>query len=147
MEDNNRQRLFEVTKSETAGFEKMIDILMKKQDAISNLNTEEIQRLISEELSELNDIKALERERARILDSLSISGKQLDEPEVLEQKLGKEASRAFTELHTKFRATFARVKQLNDLCGVLLLHSLAFIKQNIRILTNDGKRKLVDKRA
>ena len=147
MEDNNKKRLLDITGLETAEFEKMAGILLRKQSAISRLDTRTIQTLVSEELSRMNVIRALERERAGILQTFSLKGEDLVDPVSLERKLGGEYSEKFLELHTKFRAVFANVRRLNDMCQVLLLHSLAFIKQNIRILTDDGKRRLVDKRA
>ena len=147
MEDNNKKRLLEITGMETAKFEQMTEILLKKQSAISRLDTDTIQALVSEELAGLNEIRALEKERAGILQTFSLKGEELADPASVERKLGKEYSRKFLELHSKFRAVFANVRRLNDMCQVLLLHSLAFIKQNIRILTDDGKRRLIDKRA
>ena len=147
MADNNKKRLLDITGLETAEFEKMAEILLRKQSAISRLDTATIQTLVSEELSRMNEIRALERERAGVLQTFSLKGEDLVDPASLERKLGSEYSEKFLELHTKFRAVFANVRRLNDICQVLLLHSLAFIKQNIRILTDDGKRRLVDKRA
>jgi hypothetical protein len=147
MEDNSKKRLLDLTGLETAEFEKMAEILLKKRSAISSLDTERLQTLVSEELSRMNEIRVLEKERAEILRTLSLSGEELVEPASLDGKLGSEYAGKFLELHGKFRAVFANVMRLNDMCQVLLLHSLAFIKQNIRILTDDGKRRLVDKKA
>ena len=147
MEDNNKKRLLEITDLETAKFEKMAELLLKKQSAISRLDTDTIQSLVSEELAEMNEIRVLERERSGILQAFSLKGEDLTDPASLERMLGNEYSGKFLELHSKFRAVFTNVRRLNDMCQVLLLHSLAFIKQNIRILTDDGKRRLVDKRA
>lgn len=147
MAENKNKRLAEVTALETAEFEIMADILVKKQNAIARLDTKAIQGLVSEELSKMNDIRKLEKDRAEILKSLDVSGKELNDPVSLTKKIGREDSDSYTELHRNFRAAFEKVRKLNDMCQVLLLHSLAFIRQNIRILTDDGKRKLVDKRA
>lgn len=147
MAESRNKRLAEVTALETAEFEMMADILVKKQNAIARLDTEAIRGLVSEELSKLNSIRVIEKERAEILKALSLSGKELNEPAALVRKLGSDDSEIYAELHKKFRTAFDKVRQLNDLCRVLLLHSLAFIRQNIRILTDDGNRKLVDKKA
>lgn len=147
MEENNTKRLLEVTGLETTEFEKMAGILSKKQSAISQLDTSMVQSLISEELSGLNRIRSLEKEREGILQILSLAGSELDNRESLNARLGKENSALFGELHSRFRAAWKEMRRLNDMCQVLLLHSLDFIKQNIRILTDDGKRKLVDKKA
>ena len=147
MAENRNNRLAEVTALETAEFQTMADILVRKQNAIARLDTAAIQGLVSEELSKLNSIRLIEKERAEILKALSLSGKELNEPAALVEKLGTGDSETYAELHRKFRAAFDKALQLNEMCRVLLLHSLAFIRQNIRILTDDGNRKLVDKKA
>ncbi len=147
MEENNTKRLLEVTGMEVAEFEKMADILSKKQSAISRLDTATVESIISEELTGLNRIRNLEKERAGILQALSLTGKELNNRDSLTKKLGSEYSAVFAEIHERFRGAWEKVRRLNEMCQVLLLHSLAFIKQNIRILTDDGKRKLVDKKA
>lgn len=147
MAESNTARLAEITAKETAEFEVMADILARKRDAIARLDTAAVQVILSEEISRMNAIRQLERDRASILQALSISGKELNEPASLERKLGKSDADNYVKLHLKFRAVFGKVQQLNSMCRFLLLNSLAFIRQNIRILTDDGNRKLVDKKA
>lgn len=147
MAENNSARLAEITTKETTEFETMADILARKRDAIARLDTRAVQEILSEEISKMNAIRRLERERASILQSLSITGKELNEPASLDGKLGKAEAENFVRLHSKFRKVFEKVQQLNGTCRFLLINSLAFIRQNIRILTDDGNRKLVDKKA
>lgn len=147
MADNNASELAEITARETAEFEQMADILARKRDAIARLDTPAVQEILGEEISKMNTIRRMERERASILQSLSISGEELGDPASLERKLGKQDAENFVLLHSRFRGIFDRVLQLNGTCRFLLINSLAFIRQNIRILTDDGNRKLVDKKA
>jgi len=145
--DNKTKGLMEFTELETVEFEKMAVIIHAKHDALSKLNTRMVQQILVEELEELKRIKAVEMERAAILKQLSLSGNDLNQPSVLEKKLGGEAVNIFVPLHSNFKKAFARVVSLNGVSRVLLKHSLAFIKQNINILTEGGKRKLVDRKA
>lgn len=147
MAENDAAKLAEITERETAEFEHMADILARKRDAISRLDTPAVQEILGEEMSKMNAIRLLERERASILQALSVSGEELNSPALLEPKLGKQGAEKFVLLHSKFRGIFDEVLRLNGTCRFLLINSLAFIRQNIRILTDDGNRKLVDKKA
>ncbi|HQT91520.1 MAG TPA: flagellar export chaperone FlgN, partial [Candidatus Kryptobacter bacterium] len=119
----------------------------RKQAAIGKLDTEEIQKIVGEELDELNNIRLAEEKRAAILKRLALSGSDVNDPRMLSAKLGRENSENYLKLHTGFRKVYEQVVQLNNITNVILLHSIAFIRQNIRILTDNGNRKLVDKKA
>lgn len=147
MAENDIKSLAEVTERETEEFAKMAGILARKRDAIARLDTNAVREILNEEISEMNAIKELERQRSSVLQSLSLSGKDLNEPTALERALGKEGAENFAVTHGKFRTVFGEVQRLNGTCRFLLLNSLAFIRKNIRILTDDGNRKLVDKKA
>lgn len=125
----------------------MADILARKRDAIASLDTNAIPEILNEEITVMKVIKELELERVSVLQSLSLSGKDLNQLASMERILGKEDAQSYMRLHAEFRAIFEQVQRLNGMCRFLLVNSLAFIKQNIRILTDDGNRKLVDKRA
>ncbi len=137
----------EVTKQETSEFEKMAAVLIKKHEAISKLDTVSVQSVVTEELSELKRINTFEKERAGILNELSLSGPDLNDSLALENRLGKEDSELYAELHSNLKAAFSRVQSLNGISRALLKHSLAFIRHNIHILTDGGNRKLVDRKA
>ncbi|MCL4510615.1 MAG: flagellar protein FlgN [Bacteroidetes bacterium] len=145
--DNRLKRLMETTALETAEFQKMTVILDKKHQAIARLDNAAIQSLVSEELEELNTIHNIEKERAVVLNNLGLSGADLNDAGVLEKKLGKEDSESYRKLHLAFYNIFAKTQALNGISRILLSRSLAFIRNNIRILTDDGNRKLVDKKA
>jgi len=147
MTDDKKKSLMELTEREAAEFDKMAVILNAKHDALSKLNTGMVRQILVEELEELKCIQAVEKERAGVLKELSLSGKDLNSRAVLENKLGAEDSKVFMSLHASLKKSLARVISLNGISRSLLKHSLAFIKQNINILTEGGKRKLVDRRA
>ncbi len=147
MAENSVVGLTEITAREAAEFEKMSEILARKRDAIARLDTNVIREILNEEITTMKMVKELERERFSVLQSLSLSGVDLNEPSSLERVLGKEGAEGYMKVHAKFRSIFETVQRLNGTCRFLLVNSLAFIRQNIRILTDDGNRKLVDKRA
>ena len=147
MADGDGKNLIEATKHEAAEFEKMLGILTRKQAAIGKLDTEEIQRIVGEELDELNKIRLAEEKRAAILKRLALSGSDVNDPGMLSAKLGREGSEDYLKLQAGFKKVYEQVVQLNNITNVVLLHSIAFIRQNIRILTDNGNRKLVDKKA
>ncbi|MCL5035355.1 MAG: flagellar protein FlgN [Bacteroidetes bacterium] len=147
MTDDDKKRLMEITAAEAVEFGKMAEVLGKKHDAISRLDTAAIQSMVSEELEVLNRVRVVEKERGWLLKQLGLNGKDLNDADLLEKKLGKADSHAYRRLHLDFQRAFSKVIQLNNISRVLLLHSLGFIRQNIRILTDDGRRKLVDKKA
>ncbi len=147
MADGDGNNLIEATKHEAAEFEKMLGILTRKQVAIGKLDTEEIQKIVGEELDELNNIRLAEEKRAAILKRLALSGSDVNDPRMLSAKLGRESSEDYLKLQAGFKQVYEQVVQLNTITNVVLLHSIAFIRQNIRILTDNGNRKLVDKKA
>ncbi len=147
MADGDGNNLIEATKHEAAEFEKMLGILRRKQAAIGKLDTEEIQKIVGEELDELNNIRLAEEKRAAILKRLALSGGDVNDPRMLSAKLGREGSEDYLKLQAGFKQVYEQVVQLNNITNVVLLHSIAFIRQNIRILTDNGNRKLVDKKA
>jgi hypothetical protein len=147
MMDNNKKSLMELTEREAAEFDRMAIILNAKHEALSQLNTRMVQQALVEELEELKRIQMVEKERARVLKELSLSGKDLNDEIVLSQKLGEEETKAYMPLHKNLKESLARVISLNGISRALLRHSIAFIKQNINILTEGGKRKLVDRKA
>lgn len=144
---DDKKRLMEITANEAAEFGKMAAVLDRKHSAISKLDTGAIQSIVSEELEALNNVRIIEKERVQLLKGLGLKVKDLTDSGVLERQFGKEDFLNYRKLHIDFQKAFNKVIQLNNVSRVLLLHSLAFIRQNIRILTDDGKRKLVDKKA
>jgi len=144
---DNKKRLFDAMARETAEFEKMATILNKKLEAVSNLNSAAVLNIVGEEFAELKKIQTVEKERAEILKELALSGADLNDLRVLEKKLGKEDSEVYGKLHRSLKHEFTRVQSLNGISRAVLKHSLAFIRQNISILTDGGNRKLVDRRA
>jgi FlgN protein len=147
MADNDGSSLIEATEHEAAEFGRMLGILKRKQAAIAKLDTEEIQKIVGEELDKLNNIRVAEEKRAVILKRLALSGIDVNDTRTLAAKLGRENSETYLKLQTGFRKVYDQVVQLNNITNVVLLHSIAFIRQNIRILTDNGNRKLVDKKA
>ncbi len=147
MTDSDKKHLTEITAREAAEFGTMAGVLGRKHDAISKLDTASIQNIVGEELGILNRIRVIEKERTKILKAIGLEGKDLTDAATLERELGYADALSYQKLHLDFQKAFSKVLQLNDISRVLLVHSLAFIRQNIRILTDDGRRKLVDKRA
>ena len=144
---SEKKLLMEITARETAEFERMAIILNKKHQSIAELDNAAIQSTVSEELDELNKIHGVEKERTAVLGKLGLSGADLNDPNILEKKLGEEVSKDYRKLHSALYDAFAKAQVLNGISKILLGHSLAFIRQNIRIMTDNGNRKLVDKKA
>lgn len=147
MTNSDYQSLLNTTELEKSEFENMIDILIRKQKAIERLDTAEIQSIVREEFQQLNRIQGAEKARVSTIGSLGLKAQDLGDAEALAGKLGRERSATYAALHSAFRKVHAQVVQLNSITNALLVHSIAFIKQNIRILTDNGNRKLVDKKA
>jgi len=147
MIDNKTKSLCEVTGQEARELDKMAIILSAKHQAIAQLDTQMIQQILVEELEELKQIQIVEKMRATMLRELSLKSSDLRKSAMLETVLGKDGAHEFAAAQSNFRKSFARVISLNGISRALLKHSLAFIKQNIYILTEGGKRKLVDRKA
>ncbi len=146
MADSDNTGLVETTRKEMAEFSRMLEILHRKQEAISKLDTEAIRNLVSEELNGLKRIGSVEKERSQIIGKLGLTAEDLNDPRALGEKLGNSAG-SYAKLHAAFKEVFSQVTRLNGIINILLLHSVAFIKQNISILTDNGNRRLVDKKA
>ncbi|HUI29782.1 MAG TPA: flagellar export chaperone FlgN [Candidatus Acidoferrales bacterium] len=145
--NDKTKRLMELTEQETAELDRMAVILNAKHEAISKLHSKMVQQILVEELERLKRIQTIEKERAMILKDLSLSGKDLNDSVVIRKKFGEEDSKIVASLHSNLKESFARVVSLNGISRALLRHSLAFIRQNINILTEGGKRKLIDRKA
>ncbi len=145
--DNSKRELMRLTEVEIAEFDRMAVILNVKHEALASLNTRMVQQILVEELEELKRIQSVERERGRILKNLSLSGEDLNKRDTLLRTLGEEDAIAFLSLHSMLKKSFTRVTSLNGISRTLLKHSIAFIKQNINILTEGGRRKLVDRKV
>jgi len=125
----------------------MADIIRKKHNALAILDTTAIRSAVCDELDELNRIASLERERAALLKTTAISGKDLNNRSVMENRFGKEDLAEFRKRHSHLQKVFSKVQSLNGISRELLNHSLNFIRQNIGILTDGGNRRLVDRKA
>ncbi len=147
MTDDDKRHLMEITAAESSEFGRMATVLSRKHAAIARLDTDAIQNIVGEELEVLNRVRTAEKERGQLLKKAGLKGKDLNDETLLEKELGRADLAVYRGIHLDFQKAFAKVLQLNNMSRVLLLHSLGFIRQNIRILTDDGRRKLIDKKA
>jgi flagellar biosynthesis/type III secretory pathway chaperone len=117
----------EVLKSETELAEVLLGLLKQEQNAIVHFRDSELTALIEQQHTVLRPLEALERERA----SLSQENPQLME--------------TGTQTHGKrLRSVALQIVEINKQNRVLLENSMKFIQQNLRIITDNYTKQLLD---
>ena len=127
-------RLEQVLTAEAELAEVMRDILKTKQEAIVKFDSAALDSAIAREEELASSIEALERERTSLTKSAVNELEHRDEMVRIE------------EVRRRLREAVHNVIVVNSENDSLLKHSLHFVRENIRILTENYSRQLVDQK-
>jgi flagellar biosynthesis/type III secretory pathway chaperone len=128
-------RLEQVLTAEAELAELMRDILKTKQEAIVKFDSAALDSAIEREEELASSIEALERERTSLTKSAVNELEHRDEMVRIE------------DVRHRLREAVHNVIVMNSENDSLLKHSLRFVRENIRILTENYSRQLVDQKV
>lgn len=148
----NVDQLLSVLKAEAELADALLSVVEEKQKALVHFKTEEVVQAVERERKLLIPIRQLELEREHIVELLA-SDVHASQPEGgritvrdLSGHLEKEVGGKLRVLAERLRATARRIQHRNQQNHVLLESSARFVKNTLRILTEDYSRQLVDER-
>ena len=145
--------LAKLIEAETKLAESLCDVMMRKQQAIVKFDGDALALLTAREVELMGPLGELEAERARRAAELSASvsprkGKAAG-PVTLRQLarlLGAPDGTRISAFGAQLKRAVQTIVETNEQNRVLLHHSLQFVKETIRIVTDGHKRQLVDQR-
>jgi flagellar biosynthesis/type III secretory pathway chaperone len=148
------EELSEILKMESELAEALCAILSAKQQAIVRFQGKALADATTREEGLLEPLEKLEAERivcsAAIRESfLPKEGPKPKAPPKLTEViglLGQEDAGRLAPLAERLREAVESILRLNDQNKTLLSHSLHFVKETLRIITEDHTRQLIDQR-
>ncbi len=126
----NSNQLAEVLTTQIQLSEALLELLKLQQQAIIQSNEEEILNLVRRQQELLQPLSELEKERTKYSKSA--------------EEFADESMRA---LEIRLKNLVREIVEINNQNRVLIENSIRFVRQTLRILTNDYQRNLVDTRA
>jgi hypothetical protein len=146
--------LLTVLKEEADLAEALVDVLHEKQRSLVNFHGDEIGVLSLREEALMKPFKDLELERERMVSDLSTQvgvenyadGKPATLRSLLSRVEGLDALRIGGEAD-RLRKAAETIVNLNAQNRVLLQHSLRFVRETLKIITENHTRQLLDHRV
>jgi len=123
-------QLTEILTTQIQLAEALLVLIKQQQQAIIHSDEDEVLRLVNRQQELLQPLSALEKERISFQKS----------------RVEIEDSAIYT-LEKTLRNIIGEVVEINNQNRVLIENSLRFVRQTLRILTNDYQRNLIDTRA
>jgi len=146
------EQLKEILRTEIELVEILLQVLQEKQLAIVHRDADRISNCVERELELLKPMESLEQARIKagseIMTELSGAPPTLGVPIVLNDLLGYIPGRDAEEIRSlasRLRLTVHRVVNVNQANKILFGHSLDFVRESIRLLTEDYSINLVDR--
>jgi flagellar biosynthesis/type III secretory pathway chaperone len=119
------EKLAEVEKIETELAEVLLGLLKQQQNAIVHFRDAELTSLVEQQQNIIRPLEALEKERMHFMRE----GPSQEEGQSYRQQL---------------KSLVRQILEVNNQNKVLLENSLKFIHQNLRIMTDDYTKQLID---
>jgi flagellar biosynthesis/type III secretory pathway chaperone len=145
------EQLASVLQSEAERSEELLKAMEMKRDSLIYFKADVMADAVDQERALLKQIRELEHERELIVADLASGMPALKRsskgPTVTElvRNIGGMTGARLTELSQRIRSVGTRVQQTNQQNRLLLDSSARFIKNTLRILTDDNARQLVDR--
>jgi flagellar biosynthesis/type III secretory pathway chaperone len=146
----NVDQLTQVLQAEADLSDALLSVIEDKQQALVHFKPDGVARAVERERELLKPIQELERERSKIVESLAgqfrANTEQRERMTVTElaRCVESEAGRKLSVLAARIRKTADRIQRRNQQNHVLLESSAKFVKNTLRIVTEDYSRQLVD---
>jgi flagellar biosynthesis/type III secretory pathway chaperone len=146
--------LEKVLQTEADLAEALIGVLVQKQQSMVRFNGESLSSLTQREQDLLGPFRALEKERVRLAGDLAAAmpgGSRSASPTPVNLRdlvsaLDRPTAARVDTHADRLRQAVVRIVALNDQNRVLMRHSLKFVRETMRIITQDNTRNLVDQK-
>jgi flagellar biosynthesis/type III secretory pathway chaperone len=134
--------------------ESLLEVVLQQQQAIVRFNAHSLGQLVEKQQEMLRPFEAMEARRAsvskEVVNAMSRGGRpavsgSITLTEVLRHLDGEDASRV-AAVGTRLRKAIENVLSANRKNRLLLEHSLKFVRENIRLLTDGFARQLIDEK-
>ena len=148
---SSADQLTNVLLSEAKVTDELLQAIEQKQEALICFRSEDLGIAVERERSLLKQMRALEQERQRIVAGLVADLPDFKgRPEAVSlteigSKIDGVAGKRLLELAGRIKASGALVQQKNQQNRLLLDSSARFVKNTLRILTDDHSRQIVDR--
>jgi flagellar biosynthesis/type III secretory pathway chaperone len=146
----NVDELTKVLQAEADLADALLTIIEDKQQALVHFQPDGLAQAVERERELLKPIQELERERTQIVSRLA---REVKTPDGLAERLTvselakyvePEPGRKLSVLAARLRKTASRIQHRNQQNHVLLESCSRFVKNTLRIVTDDYSRQLVD---
>jgi flagellar biosynthesis/type III secretory pathway chaperone len=147
------EELVNVLKTEADLSEALLAVIEEKQNALVHFKVDDVAAAVERERKLLKPIQELERERSEIVENLASEVEELrgrTQRCTIHELAGHmegEVARRIIGLAQRIRSTGQRIQRRNQQNNVLLESSARFVKNTLRILTEDYSRQLVDQKV
>jgi flagellar biosynthesis/type III secretory pathway chaperone len=149
------EKLAKVFEMEAELAECLLDVMEKKKDAIVRMQSDALADAVRREEELLEPLAELEQERVRIVRNIRIPKAQrtgkTEEPErILDLVLGtlpEDEAAELSSCASRLREAITRIANVNEQNKILLSHSRQFVRETLRILTDNYRRQLVDQKV
>lgn len=150
----NNEDFTKALRTEADLAEALLGVVSDKQKAILAMKGESIAALSRREEELVGLLRSLEVERTKIAASLpdatkrTMTGRMPDPPrihDVLQRMEGNAAATARKDV-SRLRTAVEKITAVNANNRTLLQHSLRFVNETLKLVTDDNRRKIVDAR-
>ncbi len=149
---NNVNHLEEVMTTEAEIAEKMVDVFIQQQRALVACDAETVAATVDQQQELMLPLEGLEQERERLTRELwnAVSAQKMgdDAPvnisKLMERLDADDASR-LAAASSRLLSAVEKMMKLNQANQFLIEHSRKFVRETLRIVTNDYARPLVDR--
>ena len=148
------EQLAKIIVMEAEAAEQMYSVLTEEQDALVNFSGDELEISVERCTEMGRRVNSLEKDRLRLLER-AMKGtpveKFINAPDAFERLLQVMDNRGgikskLKESRERLRIAVANVLQRNAVNKILLQHSMNYAQKNIRIITSNYSRQLVDQK-
>jgi flagellar biosynthesis/type III secretory pathway chaperone len=149
---NNIHHLTEVMATEAEIAEKLVDVIAQQQRALVACDTEAVVATVDQQQELLIPLEGLEKERERMTRELwhSVAPEAVDDTgpvnlSALLSRLERNDAMRLSDVSSRLLAAVEKMMKLNQANQFLIEHSRRFVRETLRIVTNDYARSLVDR--
>jgi|WetSurMetagenome_2_1015567.scaffolds.fasta_scaffold150690_2 flagellar biosynthesis/type III secretory pathway chaperone len=148
------EQLAQVLAMEAELAENLIDVMGQKQQAIVNMLSDQLADAVQREEQLLVPLAELEQERLKILRNMkgistdvALAKHKSDiSLDALMNALNSDDAFRIADRATRLRSAIYKIFKMNEQNKILLSHSRRFVKETLRIITDNYKRQLVDQK-
>ncbi len=149
---NSIHHLAEVMATEAEIAEKLVDVITQQQRALVACDTEAVVATVDQQQELMIPLEGLEHERERLTRELwhTVAPEAADDTRpvnlsALLNRLERNDAARLSNVSSRLLAAIEKMMKLNQANQFLIEHSRRFVRETLRIVTNDYARSLVDR--